>query len=154
VVPDFVNSDHPADGSDTGPSWVAQIVNAIGQSREWNSTAIIVTWDDWGGFYDHVAPPRRGFGGLGFRVPMLVISPYINEGTISHTSYEFASIIRFIEDNWSLGRLHNSADTRAHSIADVFDFSRAPRPFRPIKAKYSRSFFEQQPPSNHLVDTQ
>jgi len=154
VVPDFVNSDHPNDGSDTGPSWVAQIVNAIGQSPAWNSTAIIVTWDDWGGFYDHVAPPRRGFGGLGFRVPMLVISPYIKQGTISHTSYEFASIIRFIEDNWSLGRLNNSADTRAHSIVDVFDFSQAPRPFHPIAAKYSHSFFEHQPPSNRPVDTQ
>lgn len=154
VIPDFGNSDHPGAGSDTGPSWVAQVVNAIGQSNYWKSTAIVVVWDDWGGWYDHVAPPQLDYQGLGFRVPMLVVSPYIDRGTISHTQYEFGSIIRFIENNWKLGRLQLSTDRRAQSIGDLFDFSRHPRKFHTIAAKYSRSFFEHQPPSNKPVDTQ
>jgi phospholipase C len=154
LIPDFVNSDHPGAGSDTGPSWVAQVVNAIGQSLYWKSTAIIVVWDDWGGWYDHVAPPQLDYAGLGFRVPMLVISPYINRGTISHTQYEYGSIIRFIENNWKLGRLRRSTDRRAESIEDLFDFDLTPRVFHPIAAKYSRSFFERQPPSNLPVDTE
>lgn len=153
LVPDFANSDHPVAGSDTGPSWVAQVVNAIGQSSYWKSTAIVVIWDDWGGWYDHVPPPQLDYAGLGFRVPMLVVSPYIDRGTISHTQYEFGSIIRFIENNWKLGRLQNSTDRRAQSIGDLFDFNRRPRKFRNIEAKYSRSFFEHQPPSGKPVDT-
>ncbi|MBV8530486.1 MAG: hypothetical protein JO104_04145 [Candidatus Eremiobacteraeota bacterium] len=74
VIPDYQNSDHPGDNSDTGPSWVAQVVNAIGESPAWDSTAIVVIWDDWGGWYDHVRPPgSRTFGGLGFRVPMIAV---------------------------------------------------------------------------------
>ncbi|MGB6518440.1 MAG: alkaline phosphatase family protein [Candidatus Cybelea sp.] len=85
VIPDGQNSDHPAQQSwgiktDTGPSWVASIVNAVGQSQYWNSTAIVVVWDDWGGFYDHVAPPQLDYTGLGFRVPLLVVSPYAKPG--------------------------------------------------------------------------
>lgn len=153
VIPDFGNSDHPAAGSDTGPSWVAQVVNAIGQSSYWKSTAIVVVWDDWGGWYDHVPPPQLDYAGLGFRVPMLVISPYIDRGTISHKQYEFGSIVRFIENNWKLGRLQQSTDRRAQSIADMFDFHRHPRKFHPVAAKYSRSFFEHQAPSGKPVDT-
>jgi phospholipase C len=154
VIPDFTNSDHPLASSDTGPSWVAQVVNAIGQSAYWNSTAIIVVWDDWGGWYDHVAPPQLDYNGLGFRVPMLVISPYIKAGTISHTQYESGSIIRFVEDNWSLGRINLSTDSRATSIVNIFNFSQAPRKFAPIAAKYSRDYFLHQAPSNKPVDTE
>ncbi len=153
LIPDFANSDHPGAGSDTGPSWVAQVVNALGKSSYWESTAIIVVWDDWGGWYDHVAPPQLDFESLGFRVPMIVVSPYVHKGTISHTQYEFGSIIRFIEENWKLGRLHDSTDKRAQSVGDLFDFSMVPRKFRPIAAKYSRSFFLHQLPSNKPVDT-
>jgi phospholipase C len=153
LIPDFANSDHPEAGSDTGPSWVAQVVNAIGRSHYWSSTAIIVVWDDWGGWYDHVAPPQLDFEGLGFRVPMLAISPYTPKGTISHAQYEFGSIVRFVEDNWKLGRLQNSTDRRARSIDNLFNFRQAPRKFRPVAAKYSRSFFLHQRPSNHPVDT-
>jgi phospholipase C len=153
VIPDFVNSDHPGAGSDTGPSWVASVVNAVGQSQYWNSTAIVVVWDDWGGFYDHVPPPfLDNQGGLGFRVPMLVISPYAKAGYVSHTQYEFGSIIRFIEDTFDLGRL-NTTDTRAASIKDAFNFNQQPRPFSVVPAKYSRAFFLKQKPSNHPVDT-
>ena len=152
VIPDAANSDHPY-GHDTGPSWVAQIVNAVGTGPDWKSTAIVVVWDDWGGFYDHVPPPQLDYQGLGFRVPMLVVSPYARRGYVSHTSYEFASILRFIEDNWKLGRVGDN-DERAASIAGCFDFTQPPRAFEPIRAKYSRAFFERQPPSGVPPDTE
>jgi phospholipase C len=153
VIPDFANSDHPGDNSDTGPSWIAQVVNAIGQSPAWNDTAIVIVWDDWGGWYDHVAPPgAHHFGGLGFRVPMIVVSPYSKAGYISHNEYEFGSIVRFVEDNWGLARL-GTTDVRAPDfVTDFFDFSQQPRKFVPIAAKYSRSFFLEQRPSNRPVD--
>jgi phospholipase C len=150
VIPDDENSDHAA-FSDTGPSWVTSIVNAVGESPYWNSTAIVVVWDDWGGYYDHVRPPQLSYDGLGIRVPMLVISPYARVGYVSHTQYEFGSILRFVEDNWGLGRLGTS-DSRARSIVDCFDFERSPRKFVPIAAKYSRAYFERQKPSNLPVD--
>jgi phospholipase C len=159
VIPDQINSDHPASHSDTGPSWVASVVNAIGGSPYWDSTAIIVVWDDWGGFYDHVVPPLRDkWGGLGFRVPMIIVSPYAREGQstegyISHTNYEFGSILKFVENIWDLGQL-GTTDTRATSIIDSFDFTQKPRAFTPIPAKYSRDFFEHQPPSYKPVDTE
>ena len=80
VIPDLKNSDHPRSGSNTGPSWVARVVNALGESPYWPTTAIVIVWDDWGGFYDHEPPPLFDeWGGLGFRVPMLVVSPYARE---------------------------------------------------------------------------
>ncbi len=153
VVPDKRDSDHPVTGTNRGPSWIAQVVNAIGKSPAWKSTAIVVIWDDWGGFYDHVPPPQLDYQGLGFRVPMLVISPYARKGYISHTPYEFASILRFVEDNWGLPRLGTS-DRRATSIGDVFDFTKPPRRFEPIPADYPSSSFLQEPPSNAPVDTE
>jgi len=155
VIPDFQNSDHPADTSDTGPSWVAQVVNAIGKSPAWSSTAIIIVWDDWGGWYDHVKPPGDlRFGGLGFRVPMIVVAPYAKHGYVAHADYEFGSIVQFVEDNWKLPRL-GTTDVRAASfIDDVFDFAQQPRAFVPVAAPYSRSFFEHQRPSNRPVDTE
>jgi phospholipase C len=147
LIPNGPNSDHVS-GSDTGPSWVAQVVNAIGQSPAWNSTAVIVVWDDWGGFFDHEKPPFQDTaGGLGFRVPMIVVSPYARAGYVSHTQYEFGSILRFIEDNWNLGRL-GTTDVRATSMVDVFNFNQQPRKFATVNAKYSLSYFESQPPSN------
>ena len=158
IVPDRKNSDHPGAGSDTGPSWVASIVNTVGQSSYWPSTAIVVVWDDWGGFYDHVPPPFQDeWGGLGFRVPMLVVSPYDKQGQssqggyISHTQYEFGSILKFVEDNFGLGRL-GTTDVRANSIADCFDFLQKPRAFKRIPAQYSRRYFEMQRPSYEPVD--
>jgi phospholipase C len=161
VVPDAQNSDHPGKGADTGPSWVASIVNAVGESSYWNSCAIVVVWDDWGGFYDPVAPPlpRDNQGGPGFRVPMIVISPYSREtsashpGYISNTFYGFGSIIRFVEDTFDLGRL-GTTDTTSNSIGDMFDFNQPPRQFQTIASKYSRSYFLHQEPSGEPVDTQ
>jgi phospholipase C len=153
VIPDGVNSDHAGFGTiDTGPSWVAQVVNAVGRSRYWKSTAIIILWDDWGGWYDHVPPPQLDYAGLGFRVPMIVVSPYAKAGYVSHTRYEFGSVVRFVEEVYGLGSL-GTTDTRAASIDDVFDFTQAPRTFSPIDAKYSKAFFQHQAASNVPVDT-
>jgi phospholipase C len=153
VIPDFANSDHPGHGVTGGPSWVAQVVNAIGKSPMWKSTAVVVVWDDWGGFYDHVAPPQLDSQGLGFRVPMLVISPYAKKGYVSHTPYEFGSILKFVEDNWALPRI-GSTDERATSIVDVFDFSQPPRKFWPIPAALPQSYFLRRRPSYLPPDTE
>jgi phospholipase C len=132
VTPNFQNSDHAAFGSPSGPEWVSDVVNAIGESRFWNSTVIFVMWDEWGGWYDHVPPPHLDFDGLGFRVPLLVISPYAKRGYVSHVQYEHGSILKFIEDRFGLGRLAAS-DTRAHSpLTDCFDFNPPPRAFAPF----------------------
>jgi phospholipase C len=160
VIPDAVNSDHPGYDSDTGPSWVASVVNAVGQSSYWNSTAIVVVWDDWGGLYDPVAPPFIDTqGGLGFRVGMLVISPYTPQGSSCagrgavHTQYEFGSIVKFIEETFNLGSL-GTTDQRATSIGNLFNFDQSPCPFQPVSSKRSRAFFLHQKPSGLPVDTE
>ncbi|HEY3674779.1 MAG TPA: alkaline phosphatase family protein [Candidatus Tumulicola sp.] len=148
LIPTQVDSDHPHKPSseDNGPDWVGSVVNAVGQSPYWNSTAIVVTWDDFGGFFDPVPPAFfDDQGGLGFRVPMLVISPYVKAHTISTTQYEFASILVFTEDNFGLGRMGSPSfpnnDSRATSIADMFDFSIKPRKFTVIPTALKKSHF-------------
>lgn len=158
VIPDSQNSDHPEISHDGGPAWVASIVNAIGQSSYWDSTAIIVVWDDWGGFYDHVPPPFFDkWGGLGFRVPMIVISAYALGGGkknyVSHTQYEFGSVLKFVEDTFDLGSLGNT-DKRATSMVDCFDFTQHARSFKVIPSEHDRTYFEHQRPSYQPVDTE
>ncbi len=144
ITPLCDDSDHVNCGGGYGPSWVAAIVNQIGESKFWDSTAIFVLWDDWGGLYDHVPPPFRDYDGVGFRVPLIVISPYAKHDHVSHVQYETASVLRFAEDLWGLGRLA-AADKRANSPAsDCFDFSQKPRAFVPIKAPKDRDFFLKQ----------
>ncbi|HZY96904.1 MAG TPA: alkaline phosphatase family protein [Candidatus Cybelea sp.] len=118
-----------------GPAWVAAVVNAIGKSKYWKSTAILVTWDDWGGWYDHVKPPTYNAYELGFRVPLLVISPYARKGYVSKTEHEFASLLVFTEETFGIpkGAL-NSTDERADDLKDAFDFTQKPRTFTPIHA--------------------
>jgi phospholipase C len=160
ITPDADNSDHPAEykgeqPDDTGPSWVASIVNAVGKSEYWNSTAIVILWDDWGGYYDHVPPPkpRDWQGGPGFRVPLLIVSPYVKPH-VDHTVYfTGGSILRFIEENWGLGSL-GSSDAHSASLSNAFDFSMRPRKFQKIQAKYSLDFFLHQPPSGLPPDTE
>jgi phospholipase C len=152
VTPTCENSDHSACGGGTGPSWVASVVNAIGESSFWSSTAIFVVWDDWGGLYDHVPPPYADYDGLGFRVPLLAISPYAKKHYVSHVQYETASILRFVEDTFGLGQLAPS-DRRATSPeADAFDFSQAPRAFVPIAAPRDRDFFKRRPADGRQPD--
>jgi phospholipase C len=159
VIPDGADSDHPGQKTgDTGPSWVASVVNAIGGSPYWQTSAIIVLWDDWGGFYDHVPPPfLDDYGGLGFRVPMIVVSPYALGGGstnyVSHTQYEFGSILKFIEQTFGLGSLGNT-DERATSMVDCFDFTQQPRSFTVIPSKYKQSYFVNRGPTHVPVDTE
>ena len=147
VIPDGPTSDHPSELRGRGPEWVASVVNAIGESAYWDSTVVIVVWDEWGGEFDHVPPPQLDGQGLGMRVPMLIVSAYDKEtsasqpGYISHTQYEDGSLLKFIERNWSLGSL-GSTDVRANSIADCFDFSKKARPFVPISKSLSQSYWK------------
>ncbi len=140
VTPGSVTlSDHPPAFWEAGENWVATQINAIMQSAYWNSTAIFITWDDWGGFYDHVAPPVLDGEGLGPRVPLIVISPYAKPGYIGHNLGEFASLDKFIEENWNLGNMGTrDADSRIGDLMDYFDFGEAPNPplIEPI-IKYS-----------------
>ena len=128
VIPDYQNSDHPGNGSDSGPSWVAQVVNAIGESQAWNTTAILVVWDDWGGWYDHVAPPGPcRSGGLGFRVPLIAISPYAKKVTFrtARTSSGASCGSSRRTGNW---RVSARPTKRSADFAnDFFDFTQAPR---------------------------
>jgi phospholipase C len=145
VTPTYVNSDHGGNGSDTGPSWVASLVNAIGESQFWSSTAIFIFWDDPGGWYDPEPPAYVDNDGLGYRLPLLIISPYAKRGFVSHTHYEHGSILRFVEDQFGLARL-SASDKRAKSPqADCFDFNRPPRKFVKIKAAYDADYFIKQP---------
>ena len=123
-------------------------------------TAIVVLWDDWGGWYDSVPPPQLDYRGLGIRVPCIVISPYARQGHVSHTQYEFGSLLRFMEEAFGLPSLASLqvgggyTDTRAYSISDVFDFTQSARPFQPIAAPYSRSYFLSKRASRRPPDEQ
>jgi phospholipase C len=157
VIPDWRDSDHPGSGTD-GPSWVTSVVNAIGESPDWNSTAIVVLWDDWGGWYDNVVPPQLDFRGLGIRVPCIVISAYARKGYVSHTEYEFGSVLQFVEEVFSLPPLSSLGlgsgytDQRAYAMTDVFDFKQPPRSFHPIAAPRPRAFFLGEKPSDRAPD--
>ena len=129
VMPTLEDSDHPASGCNHGPRWITQVVNAIGQSKYWNNTAIVLMWDDWGGWYDNVPPPQINYTSLGMRVPMIVISPWAKPGYVSHTQYDFGSVLQFAEEAFGLGSLGVS-DASANSMDDMFDFSQSPIAFR------------------------
>jgi phospholipase C len=97
------------------------------QGPDWDSTAVFVTWDDFGGFYDHVAPPQVDQFGLGPRVPLLVISPYAKTGYVSHYVYDHTSVLKFIETRYNLPPL-TSRDAAADGLRDSFDFTQPPQP--------------------------
>jgi phospholipase C len=145
VVPSFVNSDHARSMSTSGPEWVANVVNAVGNSQFWGSTAIFIVWDDWGGWYDHVAPPQLDGLGLGIRVPLIVVSPYAKHHYVSHIPYEYGSIVKFVEWTFGLSNLHaldsRATDTRANSLFDCFDFTQTPAPYHPVALRRRPSDF-------------
>jgi phospholipase C len=136
IVPGDGHSDHPGNHSNTGPSYVASIVDSVGQSQFWKSTVIFVVWDDWGGWYDHVPPPQLDRMGLGFRVPLLVVSPWSRHNYVSHVQHEFGSILHFTESTFGLGNL-GQTDVRADDLSDCFDYTQSPPPFVHINARYS-----------------
>jgi phospholipase C len=146
VIPELADSDHPGSNSTTGPDWVSSIVNAVGNSKFWNSTAVFVVWDDWGGWYDHVAPPQIDVQGLGVRVPMIAISAYAKSGYVSHVSYETAGILKFTEAVFGLAPLYH-ADARANGFDDLFDFTKPPRAFSAFRVKVGARHFLRAKPS-------
>ncbi|HZY70515.1 MAG TPA: alkaline phosphatase family protein [Thermoplasmata archaeon] len=127
VMPSAVQSDHPPYNVSLGQSWVLSCINQVEQSNYWNSTAIFLTWDDYGGFYDHVAPPKFGQNYLSFRAPLLVISPYARQGYLSHQLGEFSSLLRFIEWRYGFSNL-TARDGSAALPLGYFDFNATPRP--------------------------
>jgi len=153
VAPSMQNSDHPLPrsftkedvgikvGAQYGPEWVASIVNAIGRSPFRDSTVVLVVWDDWGGWYDHVVPPQLDRMGLGPRVPFIVISPWAKRHYVSHVQHEFGSILKFVETTFDLPSL-GTTDARADDLIDCFDFSQTVDAFRPIPSLREAAFFE------------
>jgi phospholipase C len=142
VVPSGKDSEHPPSRVSAGESYVTRLVNAVMSGPDWRSTAVFLTWDDWGGFYDHVRPPHVDYNGYGFRVPGLVISPYAKRGYVDHQVLSFDAYVKFIEDDFLGGaRLDPATDGRPDPRPDVrenapmfgtlvndFDFSQQPRP--------------------------
>jgi phospholipase C len=127
VMPDSdIVSEEPPANVTLGEQTVVSEINAVMNSQYWNSTAIFLTWDDWGGFYDHVPPPRVDQYGYGFRVPLLVISPYARQGFVDNTQGDFTSVLKFIETDFGLGSL-SSRDAKANDLYSAFDFTQAPR---------------------------
>ncbi len=141
ITPSYTDSDHAGSNYTQdyyGPDWVASVVNAIGQSKYWKKSVIFITWDDWGGWYDHVQPPYEDNDGLGVRVPFIIISPYITSSNgssniVTHVLYEQASILKYIEDLFGLSPMAR-ADTRAKDPAldSFWNLSATPRPFATI----------------------
>jgi phospholipase C len=138
VTPCGAYSDHPLGNTGGGPAWVASIVNAIGQSPYWQNTAILLTWDDWGGFWDHVPPLGNQTGWCenfcyGFRVPLIVISAVTPAGYVDNNPHDFGSILRFVETNFGLGQIGPGtyADAYSDDLQDFFTLG-TPRQFVPI----------------------
>lgn len=128
VTPPSNMSDHPPQSLQGGQNFVTGIVNAIMNSSYWNNTAIFLTWDDWGGFYDHVPPPVVDGVGLGPRVPLIVISPFAKQGYISHAQGEFSSFTKFIEENYNLVSMGQRDSLPGTSdLMDFFDFTQSPQ---------------------------
>jgi phospholipase C len=140
VIPDGAESDHALGNDGSGPSWVSSIVNAIGNSSYWSNTAIIITWDDWGGWYDHVAPTILNSYEYGFRVPMIVVSPYAKPAYISHVTHDFGSILKFVETNFDLPSL-GYADAVGDDLSDCFNYSQTPISFQTINAPMRANYF-------------
>jgi phospholipase C len=142
VVPSDVVSEHPPSSISAGQAYVTSLINAVMRGPDWDSTAIFLSWDDWGGFYDHVVPPTVDQNGYGLRVPGIVISPYARKGFIDHQTLSFDAYAKFIEDDFLGGRrLDPKTDGRPDPRPDVrenaaqlgnlvsdFDFGQPPRP--------------------------
>jgi len=134
LIPPEPYNEHPGLGVSVcaGENWTVQQLNAIQQSPYWPHTLVVLIWDDFGGFYDHVAPPQYDIMGLGPRTPALIISPWTRAGSnadggsIDHTLYEASSVLRFIENRWDLTPM-TSRDARADPLAGALDFSQPPR---------------------------
>ena len=144
IVPDGPDSEHPPHDSARGMWYVTKLVNAVMTSDFWKDTAIIITWDDYGGFYDHVAPPKIDKYGYGFRVPGLVISPYARPGFIDHTQFDFTSPLKLIETRFNLPAL-TDRDRTANNMLSCFDFKQQPLAPDPITQQTKLDFSDLKP---------
>jgi phospholipase C len=126
VLPPEGNGEHPPESSCAGENWTVNVLNALMQSPQWESTVVFITWDDFGGFYDHVPAPQVDRFGFGPRAPLLIISPFAKRGYVSPTVYEQSSILKFIETRYHLLPL-TSRDRAASDMLDSFDFSQPPQ---------------------------
>lgn len=129
IKPNLQNSGHPIISEvSISQSWLHRILDAIGGSQDWAHCAVFITWDDYGGFYDHVPPPQLDAFGLGMRVPCLVIGPYAKKGVVDHTTLEHSSILKFCETVYGLPAMTNR-DAQSADFSEAFDFEQAPRPY-------------------------
>ncbi|HEV2351995.1 MAG TPA: alkaline phosphatase family protein [Terriglobia bacterium] len=126
VIPPIGTDEHPPNSICAGENWTVSTMNGLMQGPAWDSTAVFIAWDDFGGFYDHVPPPALDQFGLGPRAPLLIISPYAKPGYISHTVYEHSSILKFVEARYQFQPL-TSRDTVASNMLDSFDFNQTPQ---------------------------
>jgi phospholipase C len=151
ITPAFSYSDHPGAATAEGPDWVASITNAIGASRFWDSTVIFISWDDYGGWYDHVPPPQIDNMGLGFRVPLIIVSPYAKPGYVSHTTHEFGSFLKYTEEVFDLPSL-GTRDAISDDFSDCFDYTQTAKRYIQIPVTFSAKFFlenkDSRPPDN------
>jgi phospholipase C len=163
VIPTGQNSDHADINDGGGPSWVASIINSLGTQPQcadgevyWNNTAILITWDDWGGWYDHQAPTFLGYPQgayqTGFRVPLVVVSAYTPAAFVDNNRLDFGSILRFIQYNFGIeeGAL-NFGDARSQvDLTEFFNLTQAPRPFLTIPAQFGPDYFlnDKSPPAD------
>jgi phospholipase C len=127
LTTDYFLSEHPPASMCAGENWTVAQINAVMRGPLWKSTVIVLTWDDFGGFYDHVSPPSGVAGVLGPRVPAIIISPYARQHVVDHTMYDFGSVLRFAEDLFNLPSL-TMLDRRAMSIGRALDFKQRPLP--------------------------
>jgi phospholipase C len=127
LVPNISESEHPPQNVQNGMWYVTKLINAVMQSGYWNSCAIIVIWDDYGGFYDHVPPIQTDSYGFGFRVPAIVISPYSKSGVIIHTQYDLTSPLKLVETKFGLSSL-TERDGASNTMLECFDFTQTPLP--------------------------
>jgi phospholipase C len=142
ITPSAEYSDHagPAITAE-GPDWVASITNAVGASQYWDSTVIFITWDDWGGWYDHVPSPMVDNMGLGFRVPLIIVSPYAKHGYISHTQHEFSGFLKYTEEVFGLPSL-GTRDATADAFADCFNYAQTPQPYVKVPVTFTPEYFQ------------
>jgi phospholipase C len=131
------SSEHPPMSTCMGENWTVEQMNALMNGPDWDSSAVFITWDDFGGFYDHVPPPKVDGYGYGPRVPLLIISPYARSGHVSHTMYELSSFLKFVEDRFDLQAL-TERDTKADSMIDAFRFDQKPLPPLILKQRICR----------------
>lgn len=149
VTPPGPASDHAGFMTSGGPAWVTSIYIWLTENPKlYANTAILVTWDDSGGWFDHVRPPKDAFGPLGFRVPLMAMSPYAKQNYVSHRQHDYGSILHFIEKNWNLGTL-GARDSVADDLADMFNYKQKPIPpvvnfgrFPQARKTYTKAYFD------------